>query len=287
VSAKPARPLEPRRKSAHIVVACLIVWGSDEILCKAGKWKEFEPYQNGSHEAGKGLQSRHQKSCSPDYPEAGLGQREMTRASPDYDLRVFINCPFDDDYVPLFRAAVFAVFDCGFIPRCALEVSDSGQVRIDKIVKIIKECRLGLHDISRTELDLVNGLPRFNMPLELGIFLGAQRFGNGHHKRKNCLVLDMDRFRYQKFISDIAGQDVAAHDGVVTTLIKRIRDWLRATSNGAHLPGGAAITRRLEAFTAVLPDLCAQVPLDIEELTFSDYANLVSEWLRQSEPGAV
>jgi hypothetical protein len=159
----------------------------------------------------------------------------------DYDLSVFINCPFDEAYQPLFRASVFAVFDCGFIPRCSLEVYDSGQVRIDRIAKIIAECRFGIHDISRTELDPAHGLPRFNMPLELGMFLGAQRFGSGRQKQKNCLVLDIERYRYQKFVSDIAGQDISAHDATAAILIARIRDWLRAASGVRKLPGGAAI----------------------------------------------
>lgn len=132
-----------------------------------------------------------------------------------YDAGVFVNCPFDDGYKPLFNATVFAVLDCGFEPRCALQVYDSGQVRIDKIMELIEGCRFGIHDISRTELDPVNGLPQFNMPLELGIFLGAQRFGSGKHREKNCLVLDREPYRYQKFISDIAGQDIAAHGGAV------------------------------------------------------------------------
>ena len=34
---------------------------------------------------------------------------------------MFINCPFDAVYEPLFDAIVFAVYDCGFIARCALE----------------------------------------------------------------------------------------------------------------------------------------------------------------------
>ncbi len=64
---------------------------------------------------------------------------------------VFINCPFDAQYRPLFEAIVFAVFACGFRPRCALEIDDASQVRIDKIFKIIAECKYGVHDISRTE----------------------------------------------------------------------------------------------------------------------------------------
>jgi len=37
---------------------------------------------------------------------------------------VFINCPFDSDYKPLFDAIVFAIFDFGFVPRCSLEVAN-------------------------------------------------------------------------------------------------------------------------------------------------------------------
>ena len=65
---------------------------------------------------------------------------------------MFINCPFDDAYRPLFRAVVFAIHDCGFFARSALEVSDSGEVRIQKILRIIDECALGIHDIYGSEI---------------------------------------------------------------------------------------------------------------------------------------
>lgn len=58
-----------------------------------------------------------------------------------------------------------------------MELDDGGQTRIDKLYGLIGECRYGIHDLSRTELDDVNQLPRFNMPLELGLFLGAKRYG--------------------------------------------------------------------------------------------------------------
>ena len=104
--------------------------------------------------------------------------RAVSRAgggiSTDYDKSVFINCPFDDAYLPLFRALVFAVFECGLNPRCAQEVYDAEEVRIEKIIALIRDCRWGIHDISRTDLNLRN-LPRFNMPLEPGLFLDAKR----------------------------------------------------------------------------------------------------------------
>jgi hypothetical protein len=126
-------------------------------------------------------------------------------ASQDYDHDVFINCPFDEPYQSMFYALVFAVHDCGFKVRCTLEIDDAGSVRFDNIVELIRECRFGIHDVSRTELDKVSSLPRFNMPLELGIFLGAMRFGSGKQRQKHSLVLDREPYRYQKFVSDISG----------------------------------------------------------------------------------
>jgi hypothetical protein len=117
-----------------------------------------------------------------------------------------------------------------------LEIYNSGQVRIEKIFKLIENCQFDIHDISRTELDVESKLPRFNMPLELGMFLGAQRFGAGRHKNKNCLILDREPYRYQQFLSDISGQDIAAHGGDATALIAKVRDWLNTVARARPLP---------------------------------------------------
>ena len=97
---------------------------------------------------------------------------------------IFINCPFTSDYTPFFEAITFATIYCGFSPRCALETDDASENRFQKICDIIADCRLGIHDISNTKLDRNNRLPRFNMPLELGLFLGAKRFGTKSLKSK-------------------------------------------------------------------------------------------------------
>src|SRR5690349_6674469 len=97
---------------------------------------------------------------------------------------VFINVPFDRRYQKLFDALVFAVHDCGFVARGAREQDDGSQVRLEKLYRIIGDCRYGIHDLSRVTLDAATRLPRFNMPLELGIFLGAKRFGGLKHSRK-------------------------------------------------------------------------------------------------------
>jgi hypothetical protein len=197
----------------------------------------------------------------------------------EYTSNVFINCPFDKDYLSLLNAIIFAVFDCGYIPRCALEFDDGGQVRIDKISRIISECKFGIHDISRTELDN-NNLPRFNMPLELGLFLGAKKYGPKQDKQKVCLILDRDKYRYQKFISDIAGQDISAHNNSIDEVIPIVRNWLRNSSGRRTIPGGTTILSRFNLFKAALPLLCSTLHLKQDELIFNDYASLASEWLR-------
>jgi hypothetical protein len=196
-----------------------------------------------------------------------------------YSSSVFLNVPFDEEYKKLFEALVFSVHRCGCISRCALEVDDGSQNRWGKILKIIGECRLGIHDLSRTELDEVNRLPRFNMPLELGAFLAAKHFGKGVHARKACLILDREPHRYQKFCSDIAGQDIRTHGNDVSRAVTAVRDWLR-THVKHDVPGGAAIAKSYEVFGAALPTMCEQAELRPSELTFLDFRRLVDQWLK-------
>ena len=198
-----------------------------------------------------------------------------------YEESVFINCPFDTKYGALLDALVFAVHDCGFVARCSQEIRDTGQVRIDKIVKLIAQCKFGIHDISRTGLDRKTRLPRFNMPLELGIFLGAKTFGDRRQKQKVCLVLDEEQYRYQKFCSDIAGQDPSAHNNDPATAITVVRDWLR-THTRFGIPSGSRIVERYALFRKALPIMCKKADLDLGKLIFNDYTSLVVEWLKEN-----
>ena len=198
-----------------------------------------------------------------------------------YDRSVFVNCPFDPDYAPVFDAVMFAVHDCGFIPRCALEEDDSARVRVDKIYDVIEACRLGIHDVSRTELDPALGLPRFNMPLELGVFLGARRYGRARHQEKRCLVLDRERFRYQAYLSDLSGQDIKAHGDDPMKAIRAVRDWLsQFTPDDVLLPGGKKMAERYAFFLRDLPALLAAVSIERAELIYNDYTTFVVGWIK-------
>jgi len=170
------------------------------------------------------------------------------KLSKAYARQVFLNCPFDDAYRPIYEAIIFAVIHCGFVIRCAREREDSGEPRISKIQEIIRASKFGIHDISRVELDPANGLPRFNMPLELGLFLGAKAYSTESEQReKRCLILDTEPFRYQKFISDIAGQDIRDHGGIARKALVHTRNWLASVSK-RQLPGPLEIERWYDEF---------------------------------------
>lgn len=202
--------------------------------------------------------------------------------SSPYTDNVFLNFPFDPQYLLIRNAIVFSVFDCGFVPRCALEIDNSGEVRFDRIQRLIDESKFGIHDISRTELDSATNLPRFNMPLELGVFIGARRYGSSKQKQKNCLILDIEHYRYQAFISDIAGHDIRAHANQPDQAISHVRNWLNSASGRITIPGGSEIRRRFLQFESELPDICKAIPIELDELTYNDYSNFVSEWLREN-----
>lgn len=199
-----------------------------------------------------------------------------------YEDSVFLNVPFDKKYGRLFDALVFAVHDCGFTARSALEVDDSGQARVAKILDIIEQSKFGIHDISRAGIDRNTGLARFNMPLELGLFLGAKRYGSVQDRQKRCLVLDRDRYRYRNFCSDIAGQDIRAHNDRPREAIRAVRDWLSTHKTAVQMPGGKAIFDRYERFRAQLRIQATDLQLDSQELTFGDYTKMVVGWLTKN-----
>lgn len=178
----------------------------------------------------------------------------------------------------MFRAIVFAVVDCKFTPRCALEEIGSGDVRIEKIQRIIAECKFGIHDLSNMSLDAVTGLPRFNMPLELGIFIGAKRYGDDEQKRKQLIVMDQAPFRYRSAMSDISGQDVQCHNGDIEDAIRRVRDWLRSVSKRRSLVGGNHMVDRYNRYMADYPEICAILGYDEVGLPFNDLWETMTEW---------
>jgi len=171
------------------------------------------------------------------------------------------------------------------VARSTLEVDDGAEVRIEKIQRIIAECRHGIHDISRTDLDTGSGLPRMNMPFELGLFLGAKRYGSGLQRKKMSIIFDREPFRYQTFLSDIAGQDIRSHHNDPAELIRAVRNALATTRHATVvLLSGKLMAQRYALFLGDLPDLCGELQLDPDDLAHRDLVRVVTAWLKRN-PG--
>ena len=158
-----------------------------------------------------------------------------------YDDNVFINCPYDAEYLPLLRPLIFTVLYAGLNPRLASERLNSGESRISKIVELIRESRYAIHDLSRIQADRKGEYFRLNMPFELGLDVGCATFSSESYlKIKRCLILEKERYRYQIAISDLSNSDIQAHNNDPIRIVRVVRDWL-ASEVGRDLPGTSRI----------------------------------------------
>lgn len=184
----------------------------------------------------------------------------MADRPPRLNGDVFINCPFDDAYLPCFEALLFAITLSGYRVRCALEESDAGDIRFAKLRRLIADSDDTIHDLSRTSVG-EHGFPRFNMPFELGLALGARLFGDGRQRLKRACVMVSRPYTLPRYLSDMAGSDPAYHGDDPRAVIRIVRDHLHNSPDGHRLPGAAHMIALYDRFTADRPELARRASL--------------------------
>lgn len=190
----------------------------------------------------------------------------------------FVNCPFDDDYLPCFEALLFAITISGYRVRCALEENDGGDIRFEKLCRLIAASDHTVHDLSRTESG-THGLPRFNMPFELGVTMGARQYGSARQRCKRTCIMVARQHALPRYLSDLAGADPAAHGEDPHEVIRIVRDHLHRSPSGHNLPGAGHMIELFERFKSDLPFLAKQARLTVEEtharLGYRNYMDLL------------
>lgn len=147
-----------------------------------------------------------------------------------FDRNVFINCPFDKSYIDdLLKPVLYVLVKNKFTPRLSLEVSDSGQIRLQKIIEIIKSCKYSIHDLSIVKSKKAKEFARMNMPFELGIDYGLRSSDIPQMKGKQFLILEAIKYDYTKAISDISGFDIKAHNNETEKIFDCLYSWLSET----------------------------------------------------------
>lgn len=198
-----------------------------------------------------------------------------------FERNVFVNCPFDDDYLPLLRPLLFCVLDLGFEPRIALDGQDSGEARIEKIIALVRESKFAIHDLSRLRAERVGEYYRMNMPFELGLDVGCRRYKSGKWSGKKCLILEAEKYRYQAALSDISGSDIAVHGNQPAEVVTEVRNWLNSQAR-LRASGPSKIWARFNDFMAANYDaLVARgfSNLDIQRLPIDELISDMRIWL--------
>ena len=141
---------------------------------------------------------------------------------------VFLNVPYDEEFSSLYIAYIVGLCQLDLVPHLASEIP-GGVRRLDRIFKLIQSCRYSIHDLSRVEMSVApTAVPRFNMPLELGMTI---TWANLYPSRHDWFVWESESFRIQRSASDLNGTDACIHNGTPEGVLRELsnafwRDWM-------------------------------------------------------------
>lgn len=200
-----------------------------------------------------------------------------------FETNVFINCPFDNDYSVLLRPLLFSILYFQLDPKIA-QTESSANIRVNQIKQHIRNSKFSIHDLSRSKPMKRNELPRFNMPYELGLDIGCAEFGSKKFKEKRILILETDRFHYQKVLSDISGQDIENHNNDPATIIRKVRNWLSIVDGTKSYPSGSKVWVAYNQFVddlsqTLIPDGFTES--EIENMPNSDFISFARDWIQK------
>lgn len=201
----------------------------------------------------------------------------------EFGKSVFINCPFDRKYYSLLRPLLFTIVYLGFNPRIALETSDSGESRIDKICELIKGCKYSVHDLSRLRARKIGEFYRLNMPFELGVDYGSRRFASARFRKKRYLILEEQPHDYKQALSDISGVDIKHHGNDPIRVVRAVRNWFVENVALGDVESPTIIWYRFNDFTA---DFYAKRRTegfsrdDLNMMPIREYVSFIKSWIR-------
>jgi hypothetical protein len=142
---------------------------------------------------------------------------------------VFLNIPYDKEFEDLYVAYIVGLTQLGLRVNATLAVPNQG--RLEAIIGLIDESNFSIHDLSRIKSS--KGIPRFNMPLELGLALYRSHATKGRHR---VYVFESKPYRTQKSTSDINGIDPQIHHGTARGVMAGLRNILRQPGDVTTVP---------------------------------------------------
>ena len=196
-----------------------------------------------------------------------------------------MNCPFDADFAPILQAILFTITYVGLHPRIATETADGAQVRVTKIVQLVRNCRYSIHDLSRARAGKAGEYYRLNMPFELGLDYGCREY-TASKSSKKLLILQEEAFRHHIALSDLSGCDAEVHSGDYQVAIRKVRNWL-VSEAGVAAPGGARIIGAYADFQEWHYEQQLAAGFDDEDIRdypTGEMLSAMSRWVRLGTP---
>ena len=190
---------------------------------------------------------------------------------------IFINCPFDKDYLPLLRALLFVSRFYNLEVKIASSDLDSKSNRLARIITLMKDSKYSIHDLSRMKADKVGEYYRMNMPFELGLDYGLGE------QQKVFLIFENEPYKLKIALSDINGWDVRPHFDNPETLIMEFRRWIVANSDVSKTLkdfSSSDIWYKYNDFYGSFSDHMTIHHLKDEEVSISEYLEYIDSYLK-------
>jgi hypothetical protein len=192
------------------------------------------------------------------------------------DDAIFINCPFDDGYLPLLRAMLFVARFYGLEIKIASSDLDSKSNRLARIIALMKESKYSVHDLSKMKSNQEGEYYRMNMPFELGL-----DYGIGGDE-KVFLIFENEPYKLKIALSDINGWDVRPHLDKPETLVMEFRRWIVVNRD---LPptlksfSSSDIWYKYNDFYGSFSDYMTIHHMKDEEISISEYLEFIDKYL--------
>ena len=167
--------------------------------------------------------------------------------------------------------------------RVVAQTTDSGAVRIDKIIRHIKNSKYSIHDLSRMVASKAGEIARFNMPFELGLDIGIRRAARRSRLwSKRNLIIDKEKYRYQKALSDLSGNDIQVYEDSPERLVLVLRNWFTSNIHPKQ-PSGSSIWEAYNEFQTYFAKFTLEEGYeerDIINMPFNELIYFMSRWVK-------
>lgn len=193
------------------------------------------------------------------------------------DTKVYINCPYDNDYAPIKYVLLFTILSCGMTPKLASMDKNVGKSRMEKIKELVTMTKYSIHDISRCKAPKKNSWYKMNMPFELG-FDFSSKFFSKKMSDKQYLVLTGGQYNMRHFFSDFMGYDTFCYGESAEKLIGIVRNFFWSVLDDSKkklLPSKTDLWNRYQQFQLDLYDNSKTNGINLQDLEDEEFCEMI------------